>query len=67
LSEKLEELKLSLEEFATLTKIPKKTIILILKGEVSVTPEIAILFENILKIPTSFRIKRQSNYDKYKK
>lgn len=66
LSEKLEELKINTKEFATLTEISEETIISILKGETSVTPEIAILFESILKIPTSFWIKKQSNYDRYK-
>ena len=66
LSEKLEELKLSPKEFATFTEISEETIMSILKGEASVTPEMAVLFEKILKIPASFWIKRQSNYNKYK-
>ncbi|MBP6385703.1 MAG: ImmA/IrrE family metallo-endopeptidase [Pseudarcicella sp.] len=66
LMEKLEELKMGPKEFAIRTGKPEKTIIAILKGDSSITPEMAVLFESVLKIPASFWIKRQFNYDEYK-
>jgi HTH-type transcriptional regulator / antitoxin HigA len=66
LVEKLEELKMGPKEFAIRTGKPEKTIIAILKGDSSITPEMAVLFESVLKIPASFWIKRQFSYDEYK-
>lgn len=66
LAEKLEELKMGPKEFAIRTGKPEKTIIAILKGDSSITPEMAVLFESVLKIPASFWIKRQYNFDEYK-
>lgn len=66
LSEKLEELKMGPKEFAIRTGKPEKTIIAIMKGESSMTPEMAVLFESVLKIPARFWIKRQASFDEYK-
>lgn len=66
LAEKLEELKMGPKEFAIRTGKPEKTIIAILKGESSITPEMAVLFESVLKIPAHFWIKRQYSFDEYK-
>jgi HTH-type transcriptional regulator / antitoxin HigA len=66
LAEKLEELKMGPKEFAIRTGKPEKTIIAILKGTSSITPEMAVLFESVLKIPANFWIKRQFNFDEYK-
>jgi len=66
LAEKLEELNMGPKEFAVRTGKPEKTIIAILKGDSSITPEMAVLFESVLKIPANFWIKRQFNYDEYK-
>jgi addiction module HigA family antidote len=66
LAEKLDELKMGPKEFAIRTGKPEKTIIAILKGDSSITPEMAVLFESVLKIPASFWIKRQFSYDEYK-
>ncbi|EEI90858.1 putative addiction module antidote protein HigA [Sphingobacterium spiritivorum ATCC 33300] len=66
LTEKLEELKMGPKEFAIRTGKPEKTIIAILKGDSSITPEMAILFESVLKIPASFWIKRQFSFDEFK-
>ena len=65
LAEKLEELNMGPKEFAVRTGKPEKTIIAILKGDSSVTPEMSVLFESVLKIPASFWIKRQFSYDEY--
>lgn len=66
LAEKLEELKMGPKEFAIRTGKPEKTIIAILKGASSITPEMAVLFESVLKIPARFWINRQLRYEEYK-
>ncbi len=66
LAEKLEELKMGPKEFAVRTGKPEKTIIAILKGDSSITPEMAILFESVLKIPANFWMKSQFRFDEYK-
>lgn len=66
LAEKLEELKMGPKEFSIRTGKPEKTIIAILKGDSSITPEMAVLFESVLKIPARFWIKRQFSFDEYR-
>ena len=63
LFEKLEELGMGAKEFAIRTNKPEKTITAIISGKSSITPEMSVLFENVLKIPANFWLKRQSNYD----
>lgn len=65
LSEKLEELCMGPKEFAIRTGKPEKTVIAILKGKSSITPEMAVQFEHVLKIPAHFWINMQRNYDEY--
>jgi HTH-type transcriptional regulator/antitoxin HigA len=65
LNEKLEEMGMSRKEFALRTGKPEKTIIAVLKEESSLTPEMAILFENVTQIPASFWIKKQARYNEY--
>jgi HTH-type transcriptional regulator/antitoxin HigA len=65
LQEKLEELNMGPKEFAIRTGKPEKTIIAILKGDSSVTPEMAVLFESVLKIPADFWLRKQFRYDEY--
>jgi len=66
LNEKLDELKMSRKEFALRTGKPEKTIVAILKGESSITPEMAVMFENITKIPAHFWLNKQARYNEYK-
>lgn len=63
LREKLEELNMGSKEFAVRTGKPEKTISLVLNGESSITPDMAVLFENVLKIPAHFWIRRQNLYN----
>ncbi len=63
LAEKLDELGMGSKEFAIRTGKPEKTISEILSGESSITPDMAVLFEGVLKIPASFWLTRQRNYD----
>ena len=65
LNEKLEEMGMSRKEFALRTGKPEKTIIAVLKEESSLTPEMAILFENVTQIPAQFWINKQARYNEY--
>jgi HTH-type transcriptional regulator / antitoxin HigA len=65
LSEKLGEMKMSIKEFALRTGKPEKTIIAVLKEESSLTPEMAILFENVTQIPAKFWINKQARFNEY--
>lgn len=66
LREKLEEMGMGIKEFALRTGKPEKTIIAVLKEESSLTPEMAIKFENVTKIPADFWMRKQQRYDEYK-
>lgn len=63
LSEKLTELGMGPKEFAVRTGKPEKTITAILKGDSALTPDMAVLFENVLHIPARFWLQRQLQYD----
>jgi HTH-type transcriptional regulator / antitoxin HigA len=65
LSEKLDELGMGPKEFAIRTGKPEKTIIAIIKGNSSITAEMAVQFENVLKIPAHFWLNIQRNYDEF--
>ncbi|MFA6400220.1 MAG: helix-turn-helix domain-containing protein [Salinivirgaceae bacterium] len=65
LNEKLEEMGMSKKEFALRTDKPEKTIIAVLNEESSLTPEMAILFENVTQIPAQFWINKQARYNEF--
>lgn len=65
LAEKLEELKMPIKEFAVRSAKPEKTIHDVLKGKSSITPDMAIQFENVLKIPARFWLKMQRDFDEH--
>lgn len=65
LSEKLDELGMGPKEFSVRTGKPEKTIIAILKGKSSITAEMAVQFENVLRIPAHFWLNIQRNYDEF--
>src|SRR5690606_14309551 len=65
LLEALEERELGAKEFAVRTGKPEKTISAVLNGESSITPDMAILFEQVLKIPAHFWMEAQRNFDEY--
>lgn len=65
LREKLEELNMGPKEFALKADKPEKTITAILNGTSSITPEMAVKFENVLKIPAHFWMNRQRSYDEF--
>ncbi len=59
LSEKLAEMKMGSKEFAVRTDKPEKTINAVLKGESSITPDMAVQFESVTKIPAHFWMNKQ--------
>jgi HTH-type transcriptional regulator / antitoxin HigA len=63
LIEKLIEMGMSQKEFAVRTHKPEQTIVKVINGESSITPDMAVQFENVLKIPAHFWLNRQQNYD----
>ncbi len=65
LEEKLEEMGMGPKEFAVRTGKPEKTIAAVLKGQSSITPDMAIQFENVTKIPAHFWMNVQKSYDEY--
>lgn len=65
LEEKLEEMGMGPKEFALRTGKPEKTITAILKGNSSITPDMAVQFENVTKIPAHFWMNHQRGYDEY--
>lgn len=66
LAEKLEEMKMSIKEFSVRTGKPEKTVIAVLNGESSITSEMAVVFENVLKIPAHFWMTKQLHFDEFK-
>lgn len=65
LAEKLEEMGMAKNEFALRTGKPEKTILAVLNGESSITPDMAVLFESVTRIPVGFWLTHQRNYDEY--
>ena len=59
LEEKLEEMGMSVKEFAIRTDKPEKTINAVLKGDSSVTPDMAVSFEIVTGIEYVARKKRE--------
>jgi len=66
LEEKLQEMGMSIKEFALRTGKPEKTIIAVLKGTSAITQEMAIKFENVTQIPANFWMRNQQRYDEFK-
>jgi addiction module HigA family antidote len=65
LAEKLKEIGMGPKEFAIRTGKPEKTISAVLKKKSAITPEMAVQFEHVLKIPAHFWLNKQRNYDEY--
>ena len=63
LAEKLAEMGMTIKEFAIRTSKPEKTIIAVIKGGSSITPDMSVAFENVTKIPANFWMKLQRKYD----
>lgn len=65
LAEKLQEMEMGPKEFALRTGKPEKTIIAVLNGKSSITPDMAVQFENVTKIPANFWMNHQRGYDEF--
>lgn len=65
LREKLDEMGMSVKEFAVRTSKPEKTINAVLFGKSSLTPDMAVAFEQITLIPARLWMNLQRNYDEY--
>jgi addiction module HigA family antidote len=65
LAERLEEMGMGSKEFAIRTGKPEKTISAVLQKKSSITPEMAVQFEHVLKIPAHFWLNKQRSYDEY--
>jgi len=65
LTEKLEELGMTVKEFAVRTTKPEKTIIAVLKGSSALTPDMAVAFESVTGIPAHFWMQKQQKYNEY--
>lgn len=63
LDEKLKEMGMSAKEFAEYISQPEEIVNAIIKGNSPITPELALSFESITKIPANFWMNRQHNYD----
>lgn len=63
LAEKLDEMEMGPKEFSLRTGKPEKTINAILKGESSITPDMAVQFENVTRIPANYWLNHQRGYD----
>lgn len=65
LAEKLEEMQMGPKEFSLRTGKPEKTIIAVLKGKSAITPDMAVRFEGVTKIPAHFWMNHQRSYDEF--
>lgn len=65
LQEKLEELGMPIKEFCLRCGKPEPTIHHVLKGRSAITPDMAILFEKVLKIPAHVWLDMQALHDEY--
>lgn len=65
LGAKIQEMEMSVREFAVRAAKPEKIILAVIKGEISITPDMAVIFENITRLPVHFWMARQRNYDEY--
>jgi len=65
LKEKLDEMAMGPKEFALRTGKPEKTIIAVIKGDSSITPDMAIQFESVTRIPANFWMNHQRSYDEF--
>ena len=65
LREKLEEMEMSVKEFALRTSKPEKTINAVLNGVSSLTPDMSISFEQVTGIPARMWLNLQRSYDEY--
>ena len=65
LEEKLQETGMGPKEFSVRTSKPEKTIIAVFKGKSSITPDMAVQFEQVTQIPAHYWMNHQRGYDEF--
>lgn len=65
LAEKLEEMQLSVSEFAQRAGLPANIIQDVIAGKESISADMAIAFEQVTQIPAHMWIDCQRDYDNY--
>ena len=65
LREKMDEMRIGTKEFSMRAGKPEKTVIAILKGDSSITADMAVRFEYVTGIPARFWMKSQKAYEEY--
>ncbi len=65
LREKLAEMGMGDKEFAVRVGKSEKTVTAVTSASSSITPDMAVKFEDVVKIPASFWLKRQQRYEEY--
>ena len=53
------------KEFSVRTGKPEKTIIAVLKGKSSITPDMAVQFEHVTQIPAHYWMNHHRGYDEF--
>ena len=65
LSEKLNEMEMTVAEFATQAGVPVFVVEAIIAGNMSITAELAMAFEQVTQIPAHYWLNAQHSYDEY--
>lgn len=65
LEEKLQEMGIGVAEFSARAQLPETIVGDIIKGEASITADIAIAFEEVTQIPAYMWLRAQHDYDEY--
>ncbi len=65
LAEKLQEMDLSVEEFAKQAHVPESVVKDIIEGKASISADMALAFESVTQIPAKYWIRMQHHYDEY--
>lgn len=65
LDEKLQEMGMTVEEFARRSLVPADIVRSIIAGETSITADMAIAFEEVTGMPAVLWLNLQRNYDNY--
>ena len=65
LEEKLQEMGMTIREFAERSQVPECIVQGIINGEESISADMAIAFETVTGIPAKMWIRSQHHYDEY--
>lgn len=65
LQEKLEELDITTDEFASISGLSRNVIEGIIRSEIKIDQDISLKLESVLKIPANYWLNSQMLYDKF--